>query len=42
MTIVIESITLIEYLRDHRFIGDECWADDAETTRDHDGYVCLI
>ena len=40
MTTAIESITLIEYLRDHRFIGEQCWADAAETRRDHDGYEC--
>ena len=40
MTTDAEAVQLVEYLRDHRFIGDRCWADDAETIRDHPGYGC--
>ena len=42
MTTLHESIQLIEYLRDHGFIGNDCWADSAETERDHAGYDCMV
>ena len=42
MTTPLESVQLIKYLRDHRFIGEHCWADSDETTRDHDGWECGI
>ena len=40
MTTPLESVQLIKYLRDHRFIGESCWADDEETARDHEGWEC--
>ena len=40
MTTPVESVQLIKYLRDHRFIGESCWADDEETLRDHEGWEC--
>ena len=42
MTTSDEAIQLIQYLRDHRFIGEDCWADEAETERDHEGYECQV
>ena len=37
-----EEIQLIAYLRDHRFIGEKCWADAGETERDHEGFECAV
>ena len=30
------------FLRNHRFIGDHCWANDDQEERDHEGYECPI
>ena len=42
MTTSDEAIQLIAYLRDHRFIGQQCWADAGETQRDHEGFACAL
>ena len=42
MTTSDEAIQLIVFLRDHRFIGEHCWADDDHTEREHEGYECPI
>ena len=40
MTTSDEVIKMVTFLRDHRFIGEECWADAGETERDHEGFEC--
>ena len=42
MTTSDEAIQLIAYLRDHRIIGQQCWADAGETERDHEGFECAV
>ena len=42
MTTSAEAIQLIVYLRDHRFIGEHCWANEDELERDHEGYECPL
>ena len=42
MTTPTETVTLIQYLRDHWFIGETCWVEEEETLRDHLGFDCPI